>query len=191
MGRGVTMKNYVVLLFVCGAVGLVSLALSGCAGNTANRSVDNLDIAIVEMAQRNELDDLILMDFDAAVREDVSYRFGNPVEQLNQISSSLSQGYAKLADDIEGGIYACIGKNELSQYQGSEWTYRNIGFPNWIKSIRGHLLLEEARSLKYQVMLLKLAKRKDAAPLVKQREEALRSLIDQIASLTGDEEWRE
>lgn len=185
------MKNHVPLSFLCGAACLVSLLLNGCAGNTANRHVDNLETAIIEMAQRNELEDLILTDFEASVRADVSYRFGNPAEQLKQISTSLSEGYAKLADDIEGGRYACIGKNELSQYQGSEWTYRTIGFPNWTKSIQGHLLLEKARSLKYQILLLKLADRKDTAPLVKEREEVLRSLIDQIASLTRDEEWRE
>lgn len=185
------MKNSILLRFVYGAGCLVLLALNGCAGNTANRDAVSLEIAIIEMAQRNELDSLILADFDVAARENVSYRFDNPAERLKQIDSSLREGYAKLADDIEGGKYACIGKNELSKYQGSEWTYRAIGFPNWTKSIQGHFLLEKARNLKYEILLLKLMNREDAAPLVRQREEALRGLIDQITSLTRDEEWRE
>ncbi len=110
---------------------------------------------------------------------------------MKQIDLSMNSGYAKLLDDIESGRYSCIDKNEMVQYQRSEWTYRSIGFPNWVKSIQGHLLLEKARSLKYEIMLLEQVKRKEAAPLLKERIEHLRTLVEQITSLTRDEEWRE
>lgn len=110
---------------------------------------------------------------------------------MEQIDLSLNSGYAKLADDIERGRYGCIDKKELSRYLGSEWSYRSIGFPNWVKSLQGHLLLERARSLKYEIMLLEQVKRGEAAPLLKERTELLRSLIEQIIYLTRDKEWRE
>lgn len=167
------------------------VVLYGCAGTSASRSPERFEAGIVEMAQRKDPDSFILEEFDPAVRENVAYRFGNPAEQLEQIDLSLNSGYAKLVDDIESGRYSCIDKNEMVQYQKSEWTYRSIGFPNWVKSIQGHLLLEKARSLKYEIMLLEQVKRKEAAPLLKERIEHLRTLVDQITSLARDEEWRE
>lgn len=184
------MNDRIRSFFMCGTVSLMLVVFSGCAGTSSSRCSDSFEAGIVEMAKRNP-DDLILSEFDPAVRENVAYRLGNPAEQLEQINLSLNSGYAKLADDIERGRYSCIDKKEMSQYPGSEWTYRSIGFPNWVKSIQGHLLLERARSLKYEIMLLEQVKRGEAAPLLKERTELLRSLIEQITSLTRDEEWRE
>lgn len=185
------MNDRIRSLFVCWMVSLVMVASSGCTGTSASRCPDSLETGILEMAKRKNPDELILEDFDPAVRENVAYRFGNTTEQLEQIDLSLNSGYAKLADDIERGRYSCIDKKELSQYKGSEWTYRSIGFPNWVKSIQGHLLLEKARSIKYEIMLLQQVKCEEAAPLLKERKELLRTLIEKVTSLTRDEEWRE
>lgn len=87
--------------------------------------------------------------------------------------------------------YPCIGKNELVGYQASEWTYRTIGFPNWVKSIRGHLLLEKAHNIKYQILLLRLVDQKDNNEMITQREKELQALVDEITLLTQDWEWRE
>lgn len=176
---------------VLGAAALVLIQLNGCSSSSSRRYPDGFETAIIEMAQRNELDDLILSEFDPEIREDVTYRFGNPAEQLHQIDLSLNNGYAKLADDIESGRYGCIDKKELSQYQGSEWSFRAIGFPNWVKSVQGYLLLERARSLKYEIMLLELIKREDAAPLLRERVELLRALVERITVMAREEEWRE
>lgn len=185
------MNDRISSFFICGMVSLMLVVSSGCARTSASRCPDSFETGIVEMAKRKNPDDLILTEFDPAARENVAYRFGNPAEQLERIDLSLNSGYAKLADDIERGRYGCIDKNELSQYPGSEWSYRSIGFPNWVKSLQGHLLLERARSLKYEIMLLEQVKRGETAPLLKERTELLRSLIAQITSLARDEEWRE
>ena len=163
-------------------------ALYGCAGASPNNS--HLRESTWEL-QYYDPDDLILAELDPERSKSIVYRLGKPAEQLDQIESALTGGYAKLVTDIENGEYACIGKQDIARYQGSDWTYRTIGYPNWIKSLRGHLLLEKARSLKYQIVLLGLLNGETDDMLIRQKEEELRALVDRLTVLTQDQEWRE
>jgi len=122
-------------------------------------------------------------------KKGIEFHFLRQLEVINRIDESLNNGCYPLLEDIEGNKYQGINKESLKKYPNIDWATRNIGFKNWIKSMRGALLLQKAEKVKYQIILMQLVNEREFSAAIQKQKKEYDKLIMKIREENMSVNW--
>ena len=181
---------------------LILLAVCiGCAGANSNISKTvppPLKDQLYELLKNNKLENnLALLDIGgiSAIpmteeeKKGIEFHFSRQLEVINRIDESLNNGCYPLLEDIEESKYPCINKESLKIYPNLDWATRNIGFKNWIKSMRGALLLQQAEKVKYQIILMQLVNEREFSTAIQEQKREYDKLMMKIREENMSKNW--
>lgn len=112
---------------------------------------------------------------------------GEPESSLAAIDNILQNGYSKLIEELSERKPTTRDTQNLSGYTGSDWESRTIGFTNWIKRLRGHLLLNRADALQYQIFILQQSE--SDTSLIQNKQLLLKKTLDSLSTFLSESSW--
>lgn len=122
-------------------------------------------------------------------KKEIEFHFLRPLDVINRIDESLNKGCYPLLEDIEENKYPCVNQASLKKYPNTDWATRNIGFKNWIRSMRGALLLQQAQKVKYQIILMQLVNEREFSTAIREQKREYDQLMMKIREENRRENW--
>lgn len=173
-----------ILLAICLAAGCMDQENSD---KTIEKDLRNKDL--FKLVEADLWDDLVLSGLDPE-RNLLLERLAEPEQRLDQIEETLQNGYLLLMEDISNGRYEGIDLDTLEQYASSSWEMRNLGFRNWVTSLRGVLLLQRLKELRYQIAIVRLVGVSDQSILIN-KEQEVEEVTQALREYTKEGKWAE
>ena len=117
------------------------------------------------------------------------------IERLTQLLAENSdderfrkRGYIHFSQITEGqSITFKVDGGQLSQYTILNWGTQNIGFPNLVTQLKGYGYITQREILQLRLENLRLKNAPE--PEIKELEESLKSLEDEIRVFTSKTTW--
>jgi len=174
---------------VMSAVALSSLCIVISAvysNSTAYAEKARLKPELVNLSKDNQWQTLPLSGMDKRTRDTILSELTAPADQINNIRDALEKGYAPLLKDTSQS--ASFHLNE-KKYKYSDWESRTIGFPNWTTRLEGAFLLQQARELKYQIIIMTLLNDEKLKAEISKKEKRLAETLNDLSEYTQPGKW--
>ena len=174
---------------VMSAVALSSLCIVIFAVHfysTAYAEKASLKPELIKLSKDNQWLALPLSGMDKSTKATILSEFSDPTDQINSIRDALENGYAPLLKDTSQS--ASFHLNE-EKYKYSDWESRTIGFPNWTTRLEGALLLQQARELKYQIIIMTLLNDEKLKAEISKKEKRLAQTLNDLSEYTQPGKW--
>ncbi|VVS94048.1 hypothetical protein [Desulfoluna spongiiphila] len=141
---------------------------------------------LIDLLKDDQWQALSLSEMDKRTRDAILPELTDPADQINNIRDALEKGYAPLLEDTSQSASFHLNKEK---YKYSDWESRTIGFPNWTTRLEGALLLQQARELKYQIIIMTLLNDEKLSAEISKKEKRLAETLNDLSEYTQPRKW--
>ncbi|VFQ44426.1 hypothetical protein [Desulfoluna butyratoxydans] len=141
---------------------------------------------LITLAKNNNWQQLPLSDMDESTIDTILSELSAPAAQISSIRDALEKGYAPLLKDTSQSASFHLHEKK---YKYSDWESRTIGFPNWTTRLEGAILLQQARELKYQIIIMTLLDDEKLKPEISKKEARLAKTLSELSEYTQPGKW--
>ena len=142
--------------------------------------------ALIDIVKKDQWRILSLSGMNESTKEIILSELSDPAQQINILRGALTGGYLPLLEDAEQSKSFHLNPDK---YVYSDWESRTIGLPNAITRLQGALLLQQARELKYQIIIMRLLNDKGLKSQMASKEKLLEKMVGELSEYAQPGTW--